>query len=726
MASNSLSAAASASLLEQSSPALLAAGVPVSTTKALQVSVIFPRIHLVYVPAPEPEPEPAEQENVTEILEQEDGSLSDEANTNKSSFSRTGAVDNPKQPNLMVLVGTDSKDGEAKVEKVIVSEANDLDDVTNDDANEKDSGVVGYVEGDKDEGEDTVEHVVTSEEMTHVIKISAPDKKSDNMTALKEAPAKLMKTFFGIMNKHNDNPNVQLTKAEAVDALKREGLALGDEKYGENESVPNTEIRVEALVRLTFKDMLQEGHCFNTPIYRGIKMIDGNDAEDWVELTVLIKAVSVGLVLERLERIGIGSSIGTVSIFRAELCKTSSAYSKNCISTREGAVSTEIGPDGSPEVSEADKKANIDAAKAEWKNAASRLRIEQVKEQIYEQAQLSFDFLSLLVIASILAGIGLIVNSTVVIVASMLVSPIMGPVMGITFGSRVKDWSLASFSAIHEIVSLLICIIIGAIIGFSSSWSAISASWPTEEMASRGDVTGLITGLAIAIPSGMGVALSILGNNTASLVGVAISASLLPPAVNTGICWARAILISTGAVVEDSKNDYVYIGGISFALTIVNIICIWLAGMFMFMVKEVAPTKSKSAFWSRDIKLARTQKTNQGTKDVDLELIRTGLKDALDKEEKKSSLSMRKRQMMTKNNGPRPAVTFNLSVNPLQMEDISAMNQTRVRNAGLSKLAEPLAVPKKGFLGLEDMAMFLGFDDSDDEGKEIEGDNDMV
>ena len=59
-----------------------------------------------------------------------------------------------------------------------------------------------------------------------------------------------------------------------------------------------------------------------------------------------------------------------------------------------------------------------------------------MKDQIQEQAQLSFDFLALVCIASVLAGIGLITDSTVVIVASMLVSPIMGPVMGCTFGSR--------------------------------------------------------------------------------------------------------------------------------------------------------------------------------------------------------------------------------------------------------------------------------------------------
>ena len=42
----------------------------------------------------------------------------------------------------------------------------------------------------------------------------------------------------------------------------------------------------------------------------------------------------------------------------------------------------------------------------------------------------------------------------------------------------------------------------------------------------------LWVGVLIAVPSGAGVALSILGGNTGSLVGVAISASLLPPAVN--------------------------------------------------------------------------------------------------------------------------------------------------------------------------------------------------
>lgn len=55
----------------------------------------------------------------------------------------------------------------------------------------------------------------------------------------------------------------------------------------------------------------------------------------------------------------------------------------------------------------------------------------------------------------------------------------------------------------------------------------------TNEMLSRCEIHSLLVGIYIAIPSGAAVAISILGEKTGSLIGVAISASLLPPAVNS-------------------------------------------------------------------------------------------------------------------------------------------------------------------------------------------------
>jgi hypothetical protein len=73
-------------------------------------------------------------------------------------------------------------------------------------------------------------------------------------------------------------------------------------------------------------------------------------------------------------------------------------------------------------------------------------------------------------------------------------------------------------------------------------------------MQNRGEVSGLLAGFAFAIPSGMGVYLSILGGNTLSLVEVAISACLLPPAVNSSVCFMFGNLLATGAVESVSSN----------------------------------------------------------------------------------------------------------------------------------------------------------------------------
>lgn len=127
----------------------------------------------------------------------------------------------------------------------------------------------------------------------------------------------------------------------------------------------------------------------------------------------------------------------------------------------------------------------------------------------------------------------------------------------------------------------------------------------------------LLVGVLTAIPSGAAVAISILSDNIGSLVGVAISASLLPPAVNTvseetikkaiisflnanfilqGLLWAIAILflvyekndsaynrvIKTNYYSDHQAVELAVFGAISMTITIINVICIYLMG-FLFL-----------------------------------------------------------------------------------------------------------------------------------------------
>lgn len=67
-------------------------------------------------------------------------------------------------------------------------------------------------------------------------------------------------------------------------------------------------------------------------------------------------------------------------------------------------------------------------------------------------------------------------------------------------------------------------------------------------MESRGSLQNFYVSLPVAFFSGLGVAVSILDEQTSSLVGVAISASLLPPAVDAGILWIAYAFTKHGVI----------------------------------------------------------------------------------------------------------------------------------------------------------------------------------
>ena len=110
----------------------------------------------------------------------------------------------------------------------------------------------------------------------------------------------------------------------------------------------------------------------------------------------------------------------------------------------------------------------------------------------------------LLVLASMIAFMGLIENNTVVLVASMLVSPIMGPILVGIFGSVIGNdrWDISNsgeslraniLSCLifrmrnqgvkNEMISLAICILIGFLGGLCfDPWIEQYGvqQWPTQ------------------------------------------------------------------------------------------------------------------------------------------------------------------------------------------------------------------------------------------------------
>ncbi|OXA40543.1 uncharacterized protein LOC110860701 [Folsomia candida] len=275
----------------------------------------------------------------------------------------------------------------------------------------------------------------------------------------------------------------------------------------------------------------------------------------------------------------------------------------------------------------------------------SRLTVAQVVQSVKANAILTFDYIVLILVAGMIAGLGLVDDSAVNVVASMLVSPLMGPIMAMTFGAVIRDWQLVRIGIISELVGLLLCLLVGFIFGIllqvpgpGGPWDKID-QWPTPQMVARSETRALIVGVLVAIPSGAGVALSILAGNSGSLVGVAISASLLPPAVNCGILWGLATVVAiterylgfppenlgcnshlkalatqnythnhVKIYCENTVQEYFFMGLNSFGLTWINIGVIIVVGVLILKIKEVAPhttRQSLSRFWKQDLKIVR-------------------------------------------------------------------------------------------------------------------------
>ena len=224
-------------------------------------------------------------------------------------------------------------------------------------------------------------------------------------------------------------------------------------------------------------------------------------------------------------------------------------------------------------------------------------RVRAMHKRFMEGAQFAFNYNVLLFIASLIAALGLGGNSSATVIASMLVSPLMGPVMGMAYGATILDLKLFYVAFVTELVSVLACILMGSVVG-ACMIPFDFEEWPTDEMISRTEMKNFYIGIPIAFASGLGVAVSVLDEQTSSLVGVAISASLLPPAINAGMIWTTYFFFDE----EDDNRHRLWIdGAVSLGLTLVNILMIIVSSMLMFRIKEVrrlSSTLSDAICWA--------------------------------------------------------------------------------------------------------------------------------
>merc|ERR1719203_1625016 len=99
----------------------------------------------------------------------------------------------------------------------------------------------------------------------------------------------------------------------------------------------------------------------------------------------------------------------------------------------------------------------------------------------------------------------------------------------------------------------------------------------------------LAWGAGIAAPSGIGVALGVSADQVSALIGVAISAALLPPIVNSGCCLASAFVFYVDPRWNDAQvfKRWWTVGYISMLLFFLNWCLIFVFGVITFRIKKL-------------------------------------------------------------------------------------------------------------------------------------------
>lgn len=203
-----------------------------------------------------------------------------------------------------------------------------------------------------------------------------------------------------------------------------------------------------------------------------------------------------------------------------------------------------------------------------------RISREELYEDIKDAAQCSRVYLTMVVLSTIVAAVGLYYNSVAIIIGAMVIALLLGPNMALALATTLGDLALLRRAFLTALAGISVAMVLSTIIGV-----LLQVDPAIPEIASR-DGVGL-GDLVVALASGAAGALAFTTGVSAILIGVMVAVALLPPLVAFGL------LLGSGHAV-------LAMGALS--LFLMNLICVNLAGVTTFLVQGIRP----ATWWEKD------------------------------------------------------------------------------------------------------------------------------
>lgn len=182
------------------------------------------------------------------------------------------------------------------------------------------------------------------------------------------------------------------------------------------------------------------------------------------------------------------------------------------------------------------------------------------------------DYIVLLLVAAVIACLGLLMNSSAVIIGAMLVAPLMQPIISLAVGLCTARLNLMRQALVTITLSAFAVLMVGALA------TILIPADVTREMLSRAYPSPLDAGVGLAAGF-IGAYATARKDIPAALAGVAIAAALVPPICTAGLSLALGEMrVAIGAAL----------------LFITNLVSITLIGAGVFYWFGLRPARLKN------------------------------------------------------------------------------------------------------------------------------------
>ena len=156
---------------------------------------------------------------------------------------------------------------------------------------------------------------------------------------------------------------------------------------------------------------------------------------------------------------------------------------------------------------------------------------DEVSRQTGEDSRLTWSYLAFLILATQLAAIGIVTDSTIAIVGAMAVGPEFGPLAALAVALVRRQWKLGRSAALALGVGFPLAMLAAAF----TAWLSVPLGLFPADVLDSGSAADFIYhpcpySLIVAVLAGTAGMLSVISRRSAALIGVFISVTTVPAA----------------------------------------------------------------------------------------------------------------------------------------------------------------------------------------------------